>query len=166
MTSADRGISRRANFAVNAENTNDSYKRSIDIAGPGVPCSGRGLAKPVQPMQAELMAGPELTPDAPPELLPLGFSAACWLDLRACPRRTKTRLDGCPCDAAEQSPQVRGRRRELRIVHQLVGATPAEAGRDDQGANPHHDCLEQPMRAWGRYPAVHYRVFLLRLSPR
>lgn len=33
--------------------------------------------------KAELAAGPELTPDTPPDLLPLGFSAAYWLDLRA-----------------------------------------------------------------------------------
>ncbi|MFJ9847576.1 serine aminopeptidase domain-containing protein [Kitasatospora sp. NPDC101155] len=32
--------------------------------------------------QAELVAGPELAPDTPQELLPLGFSAAYWLDLR------------------------------------------------------------------------------------
>ncbi|WP_274910609.1 alpha/beta hydrolase [Streptomyces sp. WZ-12] len=33
--------------------------------------------------QAAVVAGPELTPGTPPELLPLGFSAAYWLDLRA-----------------------------------------------------------------------------------
>ncbi|MCX5444151.1 alpha/beta hydrolase family protein [Streptomyces nigrescens] len=33
--------------------------------------------------QAALVAGPELTPDTPSELLPLGLSAAYWLDLRA-----------------------------------------------------------------------------------
>ncbi|MGA5265576.1 alpha/beta hydrolase family protein [Streptomyces lydicamycinicus] len=33
--------------------------------------------------QAALVAGPELTPDTPSKLLPLGFSAAYWLDLRA-----------------------------------------------------------------------------------
>ncbi|MDH6706510.1 dienelactone hydrolase [Kitasatospora sp. MAA19] len=33
--------------------------------------------------QAALVAGPELTADTPSELLPLGFSAAYWLDLRA-----------------------------------------------------------------------------------
>ncbi|MFI9723922.1 alpha/beta hydrolase family protein [Streptomyces sp. NPDC052396] len=33
--------------------------------------------------KAELVAGPELTPGTPPELLPLGLSAAYWLDLRA-----------------------------------------------------------------------------------
>ena len=32
--------------------------------------------------QAELVAGADLTPDTPSELLPLGFSAAYWLDLR------------------------------------------------------------------------------------
>ncbi|SCK09114.1 hypothetical protein YWIDRAFT_00608 [Streptomyces sp. SceaMP-e96] len=33
--------------------------------------------------QAALVAGPELMPDTPSELLPLGLSAAYWLDLRA-----------------------------------------------------------------------------------
>ncbi|MFE3198852.1 alpha/beta hydrolase family protein [Embleya sp. NPDC059237] len=33
--------------------------------------------------QAELVAGPALAPNTAPELLPLGFSAAYWLDLRA-----------------------------------------------------------------------------------
>ncbi|MFI6685912.1 alpha/beta hydrolase family protein [Streptomyces sp. NPDC050485] len=33
--------------------------------------------------QAALVAGSELTPDTPSELLPYGFSAAYWLDLRA-----------------------------------------------------------------------------------
>ncbi|WP_037971777.1 alpha/beta hydrolase family protein [Streptomyces sp. NRRL WC-3742] len=33
--------------------------------------------------QAALAASPELTPDTPPNLLPLGFFAAYWLDLRA-----------------------------------------------------------------------------------
>ncbi|SOB86065.1 hypothetical protein SAMN06272789_6370 [Streptomyces sp. 1331.2] len=33
--------------------------------------------------QAELVAGPALTPNTAPELLPLGLSAAYWLDLRA-----------------------------------------------------------------------------------
>ncbi|MGK4578618.1 serine aminopeptidase domain-containing protein [Kitasatospora sp. HPMI-4] len=32
--------------------------------------------------QAALVSGPELTPDIPSEMLPLGFSAAYWLDLR------------------------------------------------------------------------------------
>ncbi|MEV7937761.1 hypothetical protein AB0O82_16665 [Kitasatospora sp. NPDC088264] len=33
--------------------------------------------------QAALVAGPELMPDTPSELLPFGLSAAYWLDLRA-----------------------------------------------------------------------------------
>ncbi|MEB3958667.1 alpha/beta fold hydrolase [Streptomyces kunmingensis] len=33
--------------------------------------------------KAELVASPELTSETPPELLPLGFSASYWLDLRA-----------------------------------------------------------------------------------
>ncbi|MGW1186862.1 alpha/beta hydrolase family protein [Streptomyces sp. NPDC002559] len=33
--------------------------------------------------QAAVVAGPDLAPDTPPELLPLGLSAAYWLDLRA-----------------------------------------------------------------------------------
>ncbi len=46
--------------------------------GPGPDQAVASLAR-----KAELVAGPELTPETPPELLPLGFSAAYWLDLRA-----------------------------------------------------------------------------------
>ncbi|SFX80533.1 alpha/beta hydrolase family protein [Streptomyces atratus] len=41
--------------------------------------SATGSEEPV----GEAVAGGELTPDTPPEMLPLGFSAAYWLDLRA-----------------------------------------------------------------------------------
>ncbi|KIF75919.1 hypothetical protein QR77_22580 [Streptomyces sp. 150FB] len=46
--------------------------------------------------QAAVVAGPELVPDTPSELLPLGFSAAYWLDLRSYdPVATAAGL-GCP----------------------------------------------------------------------
>ena len=46
--------------------------------------------------QAELVAGPRLTPDTPPELLPLGFSAAYWLDLRAYDPAATAAALACP----------------------------------------------------------------------
>ncbi|MGW3040952.1 alpha/beta hydrolase family protein [Kitasatospora sp. NPDC001159] len=46
--------------------------------GPGVDEAVEALTR-----QAALVAGSELTPDTPSELLPLGLSAPYWLDLRA-----------------------------------------------------------------------------------
>ncbi|MER7672311.1 alpha/beta hydrolase [Kitasatospora sp. NPDC096128] len=46
--------------------------------------------------QAALVAGPELTPETPPDLLPLGFSAAYWLDLRAYDPAATAAALACP----------------------------------------------------------------------
>jgi hypothetical protein len=50
-----------------------------DLApGPGADEMVASLAR-----QTDLVAAPGLAPDTPPKLLPLGFSASYWLDLRA-----------------------------------------------------------------------------------
>ncbi|MEV7924048.1 hypothetical protein [Kitasatospora sp. NPDC088779] len=56
---------------------------------------GLGDAVAALAQQAALVAGPELMPDTPSELLPFGLSAAYWLDLRAYdPVATATALAG------------------------------------------------------------------------
>ncbi|MEZ0090747.1 alpha/beta hydrolase family protein [Streptacidiphilus sp. EB129] len=54
--------------------------RHLAALGPG---PGTDEAVAAMTRQAALVAGSELTPDTPSELLPFGFSAAYWLDLRA-----------------------------------------------------------------------------------
>ncbi|MFK0292482.1 serine aminopeptidase domain-containing protein [Streptomyces sp. NPDC090442] len=54
--------------------------RHLAALAPG-PSTDEAVAALIQ--QAAVVADPELTPDTPPELLPLGFSAVYWLDQRA-----------------------------------------------------------------------------------
>ncbi|MEE1770210.1 alpha/beta fold hydrolase [Streptomyces sp. JV185] len=67
--------------------------RHLAALNPG-PGADRMVAALVR--QSALVAGGELAPDTPPELLPLGFSAAYWLDLRAYDPVTTAAGLACP----------------------------------------------------------------------
>ncbi|MFC8720007.1 alpha/beta hydrolase family protein [Kitasatospora sp. NPDC057198] len=74
--------------------------------------------------QARSVADPGLTPDTPAELLPLGFSAAYWLDLRAYdPVATAARL-ACPMLVLQG-----GRDYQVTVADDLTGWQRGLAGR-------------------------------------
>lgn len=82
--------------------------------------------------QAAAVADPGLTPDTPPETLPLGFSASYWLDLRAYdPAATAARLD---------RPMLiiqGGRDYQVTVADDLMGWRRALAGRPEVSIRVH-----------------------------
>ncbi|WP_344641154.1 alpha/beta hydrolase family protein [Kitasatospora cystarginea] len=83
IAAADPSIAGLVLLAADAQPMHDAavrVARHLAALAPG-PSADQAVASLAR--KAELVAGPELTPDTPPELLPLGLSAAYWLDLRA-----------------------------------------------------------------------------------
>lgn len=82
--------------------------------------------------QAAAVADPGLTPDTPPDSLPLGFSAPYWLDLRGYdPLATATRLD---------RPMLilqGGRDYQVTVADDLAGWRRALAGRPEVSIRVH-----------------------------
>ncbi|MEU2022719.1 alpha/beta hydrolase [Streptomyces sp. NPDC016469] len=82
--------------------------------------------------QAAAVADQGLTPDTPPESLPLGFSAAYWLDLRAYdPAATAARLE-CPMLILQG-----GRDYQVTVADDLAGWRRALAGRPEVSIRIH-----------------------------
>ncbi|MCX4447423.1 S9 family peptidase [Streptomyces sp. NBC_01789] len=82
--------------------------------------------------QAAAVADPGLTPDTPPESLPLGFSASYWLDLRAYdPAATAARLE-CPMLILQD-----GRDYQVTVADDLAGWRRALAGRPEVSIRIH-----------------------------
>ena len=82
IAAADPSI---AGLVTLAADTRPMHEAAVRVArhlaelAPG-PAADAMLATLVR--QAAAVADQGLTPDAPPESMPLGFSASCWLDLR------------------------------------------------------------------------------------
>ncbi|NEC06648.1 alpha/beta hydrolase [Streptomyces sp. SID7909] len=82
--------------------------------------------------QAAAVADPGLTPDTPPESLPLGFSASYWLDLRAYdPSATAARL------ARPMLILQGGRDYQVTVADDLAGWRRALAGRPEVSIRVH-----------------------------
>ncbi|MEV7393702.1 alpha/beta fold hydrolase [Streptomyces sp. NPDC091215] len=96
IAAADPSIAGMVLLAADAQPMHEAavrVARYLAELAPG-PSADEAVAALVR--QAASVADPELTPDTPPRLLPLGFSAAYWLDLRAYdPVATAAQLD-CP----------------------------------------------------------------------
>ncbi|WP_101384576.1 alpha/beta hydrolase [Kitasatospora sp. GP30] len=97
--------------------------------GPGADAAVAALAR-----QAELAGGPDLAPDTPSELLPLGYSAAYWLDLRA--------YDAVATAAALARPMLilqGGRDYQVTVADDLTRWQAALADRTDVTIRIHPD---------------------------
>ncbi|WP_093707137.1 S9 family peptidase [Streptomyces sp. 2131.1] len=82
--------------------------------------------------QAAAVADPGLTPDAPPESLPLGFSASYWLDLRG--------YDPAAAAAGLECPMLilqGGRDYQVTVADDLPGWRRALAGRPEVSVRVH-----------------------------
>ncbi|WBO69006.1 alpha/beta hydrolase [Streptomyces camelliae] len=83
IAAADPTIAGLVLLAADAEPMHQAAVRTARYLATLAPGPSADQAVAALTRQAELVAGPHLAPDTPPELLPLGFSAAYWLDLRA-----------------------------------------------------------------------------------
>ncbi|MEV7817650.1 alpha/beta fold hydrolase [Streptomyces flaveolus] len=84
--------------------------------------------------QAASVADPDLTPDTPSRLLPLGFSAAYWLDLRAYDPVTTAAQLVCPMLILQG-----GRDYQVTVADDLTGWQRALAGRPEVTIRFHKD---------------------------
>ncbi|WP_405401535.1 alpha/beta hydrolase family protein [Streptomyces sp. NBC_01104] len=101
--------------------------------------------------QTALVAGPGLTPDTPAELLPLGFSAAYWLDLRAYdPVSTAASLT-CPMLVLQG-----GRDYQVTVADDLDRWRDALADRPDVTFRIHPDANHLFMTGRGRPTPAEY----------
>jgi dienelactone hydrolase len=83
IAAADPSIAGLVLLAADAQPMHQAAVRVATYLAALTPGSAADAAVAALTRQAALVAGPELTPDTPSELLPLGYSAAYWLDLRA-----------------------------------------------------------------------------------
>lgn len=83
IAEADASIAGLVLLAADAQPMHEAAVRVARHLAALAPGPGTDEAVAALIRQAALVAGSELTPDTPSELLPLGFSAAYWLDLRA-----------------------------------------------------------------------------------
>lgn len=82
IAAADPSIAGLVLLAADAQPMHEAAVRVARHLAALAPDLGMDEAVAALTRQAALVAGPGLTPDTPSELLPLGFSAAYWLDLR------------------------------------------------------------------------------------
>ena len=82
IAAADPSIAGLVLLAADAQPMHEAAVRVARHLAALVPGPGADAAVAALVRQAALVAGPQLTTDTPSELLPLGFSAAYWLDLR------------------------------------------------------------------------------------
>ncbi|WP_051725550.1 MULTISPECIES: S9 family peptidase [Streptacidiphilus] len=82
IAAADPSIAGLVLLAADAQPMHQAAVRVARHLAALSPGTGADQAVAALTRQAELVAGSELTPDTPSELLPLGLSAAFWLDLR------------------------------------------------------------------------------------
>ncbi|MFG2094200.1 alpha/beta hydrolase family protein [Streptomyces sp. NPDC048612] len=82
IAAADPSIAGLVLLAADAQPMHEAAVRVARYLSALAPHPGADEAVAALARQAALVAGPELTPDTPSELLPLGLSAAYWLDLR------------------------------------------------------------------------------------
>ncbi|MFD7590568.1 alpha/beta hydrolase family protein [Kitasatospora sp. NPDC059811] len=114
--------------------------------GPGIDDAVAALAR-----QAALVAGPELKPDTPSELLPFGLSAAYWLDLRA--------YDPVATAAALARPMLilqGGRDYQVTIADDLTRWQAALADRPEVAIRVHQDANHLFLPGTGRATPAEY----------
>ncbi|MEV8325974.1 alpha/beta hydrolase [Kitasatospora sp. NPDC056731] len=114
--------------------------------GPGIDDAVAALAR-----QAALVAGPELTPDTPSELLPFGLSAAYWLDLRA--------YDPVATAAALARPMLilqGGRDYQVTVADDLTRWQDALADRPEVAIRIHQDANHLFLPGTGRATPAEY----------
>ncbi|MFD7828597.1 alpha/beta hydrolase family protein [Kitasatospora sp. NPDC059803] len=101
--------------------------------------------------QAALVAGPELKPDTPSELLPFGLSAAYWLDLRA--------YDPVATAAALARPMLilqGGRDYQVTVADDLTRWQDALADRPEVAIRIHQDANHLFLPGSGRATPAEY----------
>ncbi|MFD0398998.1 alpha/beta hydrolase family protein [Kitasatospora sp. NPDC127121] len=114
--------------------------------GPGIDDAVAALAR-----QAALVAGPELMPDTPSELLPFGLSAAYWLDLRA--------YDPVATAAALDRPMLilqGGRDYQVTVADDLTRWQDALADRPEVAIRIHQDANHLFLPGTGRATPAEY----------
>ncbi|TWF91032.1 alpha/beta hydrolase family protein [Kitasatospora viridis] len=82
IAAADPSIAGLVLLAADAQPMHEAAVRVARHLAALAPGASADAAVAALTRQAELVASPELTPATPSELLPFGWSAACWLDLR------------------------------------------------------------------------------------
>lgn len=96
IAAADPSIAGLVLLAADAQPMHEAAVRIARHLAALAPGPGADAAVAALVRQAALVAGSGLTPDTPSKLLPLGFSAAYWLDLRGYDPVTTAASLACP----------------------------------------------------------------------
>ncbi|MCC9307960.1 alpha/beta fold hydrolase [Kitasatospora sp. RB6PN24] len=134
IAAADPSIAGLVLLAADAEPMHEAavrVARHLAALAPG-PSTNEALAALTR--QAALVASADLTPDTPSELLPLGFSAAYWLDLRAYDPVSTAAALACPMLILQG-----GRDYQVTVADDLTRWQAALAARPDVAIRIHQD---------------------------